>query len=278
MDVSGGNSSDGTGGDGGDGDGTRGILSPGAMPDVFRVDRLEPSADLDDLVAVHWRVAWDLPAGREHESLVLSYPAVNVSFEPDGAWVTGPVSGTYRRRLTGRVAVPAVRFRPAAFRSLVDRSVSSLRDRVVPAGELLPLPPAVVDGIRAAPDLAAARPLVEQWLRGLPRRRTDEQAKLDAAVELVERDRSLTRVDQLAERCGRSVRWLQRAFADAVGLPVKQVIRMARLREVAQRALTGDVDWAAVATDLGYTDQAHLVRDFTAAVGTPPARYARSAR
>ena len=104
-----------------------------------------------------------------------------------------------------------------------------------------------------------------------------EQAELDAAVDLVETDRELTRVDQLADRCGRSVRWLQRAFADAVGLPVKQVIRMARLREVAERALTGDVDWAAVAAELGYTDQAHLVRDFTAAVGTPPGRYAREA-
>lgn len=258
--------------------GTRGILSPGVMPEVFRVDRLEPAADLADLVAVHWRVAWELPGGQEHESLVLSYPAVNASFEPDGAWVTGPVSGTYRRRLTGRAAVSAVRFRPAGFRSLVDRSASSLRDRVVPAGELLPLTPAELDRIRAAPDLGSARPLIEDWLRGLPRCHTPEHAELDAAVDLVERDRSLTRVDQLAQRCGRSVRWLQRSFADAVGLPVKQVIRMARLREVAERALAEDVDWATVATDLGYADQAHLVRDFTAAVGTPPARYARQAR
>ena len=36
----------------------------------------------------------------------------------------------------------------------------------------------------------------------------------------------------------------------------------------------GDVDWAALARDLGYADQAHLTRDFTATLGTPPARYA----
>jgi AraC-like DNA-binding protein len=261
----------------GDG-GTRGILSPGAIPQVFRVERLEPSAGLADLVALHWRVSWDLPPGQMHESLVLSYPAVNVSFEPDDTWVTGPVSGAYRRQLSGGSAVSAVRFRPAAFRSLVDRPLAGLRDRVVPAGELLPLDGDLAAAVREAPDLATARPLVEDWLRALPRRRTREQAELDAAVDLVERDRGLTRVDQLADRCGRSVRWLQRAFADAVGLPVKQVIRMARLREVAERALAGDVDWAAVAADLGYSDQAHLVRDFTAAVGTPPARYGRTAR
>ncbi|MGY1772625.1 helix-turn-helix domain-containing protein [Blastococcus sp. SYSU D00813] len=258
-------------------DGTRGILRPSAVPEVFTLDRLPPSDDLADLAAVHWRVAWDLPPGQRHESLVLSYPAVNVSFEPDGTWVTGPVSGTYRRELTGRAAVCAVRFRPAAFRSLVERPVSHLRDRVLPARDLVALDDDLVRRVRESPDLATARPVVEDWLRTLPRRQTPEQAELYAAVDLVERDRELTRVDQLADRCGRSVRWLQRAFADAVGLPVKQVIRMARLREVAERALTGDVDWAAVAADLGYADQAHLVRDFTAAVGTPPGRYAREA-
>ena len=35
----------------------------------------------------------------------------------------------------------------------------------------------------------------------------------------------------------------------------------------------GDVDWAALAAGLGYADQAHLTRDFTATIGVPPARY-----
>jgi phosphoglycerate dehydrogenase-like enzyme len=33
------------------------------------------------------------------------------------------------------------------------------------------------------------------------------------------------------------------------------------------------VDWAALASDLGYADQAHLTRDFTATIGVPPSRY-----
>jgi AraC-like DNA-binding protein len=33
------------------------------------------------------------------------------------------------------------------------------------------------------------------------------------------------------------------------------------------------VDWAVLAADLGYADQAHLTRDFTATIGVPPARY-----
>ena len=38
------------------------------------------------------------------------------------------------------------------------------------------------------------------------------------------------------------------------------------------------VDWAALATDLGYADQAHLTRDFTATLGVPPSRYAAEGR
>jgi AraC-like DNA-binding protein len=52
-------------------------------------------------------------------------------------------------------------------------------------------------------------------------------------------------------------------------------MRRARLHEAAERADSGEpVDWAALASDLGYADQAHLTRDFTVTIGVPPARYA----
>jgi hypothetical protein len=38
------------------------------------------------------------------------------------------------------------------------------------------------------------------------------------------------------------------------------------------------VDWPRLAVTLGYYDQAHLVREFTATVGTAPARYAAAER
>ncbi len=54
------------------------------------------------------------------------------------------------------------------------------------------------------------------------------------------------------------------------------VIRRWRIVEAADRAAVGDeVVWADLAADLGYADQAHLVRDFTAHLGTTPAAYTR---
>jgi AraC-like DNA-binding protein len=38
------------------------------------------------------------------------------------------------------------------------------------------------------------------------------------------------------------------------------------------------LDQAALALELGYSDQAHFVRDFKSIIGLSPAAYARSAR
>ena len=102
----------------------------------------------------------------------------------------------------------------------------------------------------------------------------------EAKRELVKRiteDQGLQRVAQLAEASGLSERKLQRLFSDYVGVSPKWVMRRARLHEAALRVESDgptSVDWAALAADLGYADQAHLTRDFTATLGVPPSRYA----
>jgi AraC-like DNA-binding protein len=98
-------------------------------------------------------------------------------------------------------------------------------------------------------------------------------------VALVVANPALRRVDELAAAAGLSVRSLQRLFADYVGVNPKWVMRRARLHEAADQASSGaPVDWAALAADLGYADQAHLTRDFTVTIGVSPARYAMPAR
>jgi AraC-like DNA-binding protein len=119
-------------------------------------------------------------------------------------------------------------------------------------------------------------PAVENFLRAqLPE--PDPLAE-DAAtiVATIASKPELTRVDALAERVGASVRGLQRLFAEYVGIGPKWVIRRYRLHEVTERLAQGvEVDWASLAADLGYTDQAHFVRDFKTMFGEPPTHYAQ---
>ena len=96
-----------------------------------------------------------------------------------------------------------------------------------------------------------------------------------ALVSRITADPGLRRVDELAAASGMTARSLQRLFADYVGVSPKWVMRRARLHEAAERADSGEpIDWASLAADLGYADQAHLTRDFTATIGISPTRYA----
>ena len=118
--------------------------------------------------------------------------------------------------------------------------------------------------------------LVEGFLADrLPAEPDPQAVQIAAVVREMTEDHGLVRVEQVAERFELSVRTLQRLFAEYVGVSPKWVLRRSRLHEAAQRADSGSVDWAALAADLGYADQAHLTRDFTAVVCVPPTRYVR---
>jgi AraC-like DNA-binding protein len=72
---------------------------------------------------------------------------------------------------------------------------------------------------------------------------------------------------------------VQRWFQQYAGVAPTWVLRRYRLLDAAEAVRDGGlVDWAALAAELGYADQAHLIRDFRAAVGEPPAAYARAQR
>ena len=92
-------------------------------------------------------------------------------------------------------------------------------------------------------------------------------------------DRTIARVDDVTARFGIAPRTLQRLFARYVGVSPRWVLRRYRLHEAAA-ALADDQDrpWAEVAAELGYYDQSHFIRDFTAAIGMTPLAYARACR
>ncbi len=71
-----------------------------------------------------------------------------------------------------------------------------------------------------------------------------------------------------------SERTLQRLFAAYVGIGPKWVLQRYRLHEAVEQLQSRDeVDWARMALELGYYDQAHFARDFRSLVGRTPAQY-----
>lgn len=242
-----------------------GVLDPRTARTKFDLRKTPPSPALSPFVEYFWQVSWDL--AEEFTQRVVPHPNVHLVFEPDGAWVYGVLHGLFRRTLTGRGHVLGVRFHAGGFRPLLGGRVSRLTDERFAAADLLP-GFAAVPGI-PTPDDAEALLLP---LLPAPDPAVDEVRALVAAIA---DDLTLTRVDDLATRSGRTVRSVQRLFNEYVGVGPKWIIRRYRMHEAATRADEGGaVDWAALAVDLGFSDQSQFTREFTAAIGVSPARYA----
>lgn len=86
-------------------------------------------------------------------------------------------------------------------------------------------------------------------------------------------------VSQVASRLGLPPKTFVRRFRERVGLSPKRFSRVARLQRIVRSVRNpGSADWAEVAAEYGYTDQAHLIHDFRDLTGiTPTAFWPRSA-
>jgi AraC-like DNA-binding protein len=265
---------------------TRGILRAREGLRRFELRRHVPSAALAPLVSHFWIVAWDLRGQAPHTQVVLPHPCVNVTFLPGRCQVSGIPRAPHRESLHGAGRVLGVMFRPGGFRPLLGRSLTILTDRVVPVSEIFgPAGDAVSRAVLAASDDAGMVAAFEHFLRprvdavaagGGSRLATVDQVA--GIVERVAADPTILRVDHLADQLGIGVRRLQRLCTEHIGVGPKWIIRRYRLHEATARmAQAGTVgcDWARLAVELGYSDQAHFVRDFTATIGVSPARYAR---
>lgn len=82
------------------------------------------------------------------------------------------------------------------------------------------------------------------------------------------------RVGDVLARVGVGRAALQRRFVAAVGMTPKRFARVRRFHRVIQAAAPGaPIDWARVAADCGYFDQAHMIHDFRAFAGFTPSLY-----
>lgn len=259
----------------------RAILRPDLAAAAFSLTRHTPAAALTPFVDYHWVLEWDLTGRPHHVQRVLPSPSVHLSVEPTRARITGIMTSfEFAEALTGKGRVLGVRFRPGGLRPFLAGPVSMLTDREVGIEEQFDIDVEHWrDQVMAAPSAAAAAATGDDVLTPLVPPLDPMVDQVAEIVDGIRDDPGLTRVDAVAQRYRIGVRRLQRLFIDYVGIGPKWVIRCYRLHEVAGRAASGEsVDWAALAVELGYSDQPHLIREFTAVVGESPAKYARMVR
>ena len=257
----------------------RGVVSQRDTAGRIETRLFEPPSDLVDVVERFWSGRWDFRDRPPHINQQLNDPCMHIVFERGGdhagSRLVGVWTRLWQRELEGRGLVRGAKLRPGAARALVDTPAHRFRDRILPLAEVF------ADVHLAALERRVLEPEDDEhgfealagWLR--ERRLEDANVSLvGAIVRRIASDGAITSVEQLSTVAGLSPRPLQRLFRDYIGASPKWVIRRNRLQEVARRLERGEAtNLAALAAELGYSDQAHLAHDFKNAVGKSPSAY-----
>ena len=261
-------------------DRVRGVLRPVAESGNVLHERIAVSEPLRAVVQHFWSVRWDLRGAKPFVPETLPHPNVHLVFEAEGARVAGVHTGRFTTKLEDRGWVFGVKFRPGAFRPYLGRSVASLRDRSVPIDEIFGTEGSAlarqVSDLRGDAEKAAA---VERFLKERMTPSDPNVERVSNIVDEIAENRDIISVDQVVERWRLGKRTLQQLFSSYVGVGPKWVINRYRLHEAVERLQEGShISFTELAAELGYFDQAHLIRDFRKLVGCPPAAYTRRNR
>lgn len=260
-------------------------------PAVAAYREFAPSEKLQPFVECFWTREGGQPA-RESTSpsvhRVLPDGCIDVVLgfsgagdEPESAMAVGTMT---RALVLDAATAPecyvGVRFRPgkaSAFLSLpaneltdirvsVDeiwRDAGEFRDAVAVRGD-------AVERLRALQRVLTAR---------LPSASLAPQADVDEAVRRIIAAGGSLGITRLAPALGVTRQHLARRFSQLIGVSPKTFARVVRLGRVMERVravpATEPINWSALALELGYYDQSHLVDEFRELTGVTPTAWER---
>jgi AraC-like DNA-binding protein len=219
-------------------------------------------------------VVWErvLPDGAVRIVVDLSQPAILPRIA-----VVGPRTSAELVRLSGRMDGLSLTLAPAAARAVLGVPVGEIADRTLPLSALWGAPAEVLgEQLQGTSHGRDRGELFWASLRTRLARRGDRAppALLHAVAGAARR--APGRVQDIAAALGLGERRLQQLCRDHLGLSPRSIGRLHRLHGLL-RALRSAArpDWAMLALDHGYCDQAHLVREFRRFTGLTPTAYRR---
>jgi AraC-like DNA-binding protein len=218
--------------------------------------------------------------------IVLEFGASDPSGRSDVLEVRNAMGvGTMTRPLVITGAMPelyiGVRFRPGYALSALGVPASELTDESTAYANLAEDPDADLDA------LSRLRSNEERFdaVVALVRRRLSSAASVPlsvrAAIQRITVASGNLRVASVADAIGITRQQLARQFATHVGVAPKTFARVMRAQaalaraDAARAAYPREIDWSAIACDLGYYDQPHFIDDFKALTGMTPSRWTR---
>jgi AraC-like DNA-binding protein len=187
-----------------------------------------------------------------------------------GSFAAGLFAGPVQIESFGAALCLQIDFTPLGARRFFGVPMSDLADRMLPLDAILGNA-----GIGLRERLGNVGnwedrfDLAERFVADRIAGAADPAPELDEAYRRIEASGGQIRIARLAEHVGWSRKHLVDRFKREIGMGPKTVARLARFgRAVA--AAQRDPGWADIAADCGFSDQAHMTREFQALAGLPP--------
>lgn len=250
-------------------------------------ETLPVAEPLDVWVRHVWTLAWPAPVPRD-STVVIPHPVVHLTVEGGqpgdvrhghalpAALVHGVPVGRFAPELPTPGWVVGLHLQPGAFRDLTGVSAHDLTGRVVRWDRVWP--GWDLSAVQETEDpIDRARALHHVAERTVGQREPSTDGKRAREIELLIRtDRDVVSVEDLAASVSMSPRHLQRLCREHLGVTPAWLLRRARVLDAHELLSSTDLDLSDIAQQLGYYDQSHLTRDYTAVTGVPPARLRRT--
>lgn len=163
---------------------------------------------------------------------------------------------------TGAVRLIGIRFHPGGTFPFFRFPMHEATNRVIELGAISgDFERELVIAAEEASSLPMKIVALERVLIGRVRNCKQDFWLIELAANIV-RSAGRVSVDKLAASAGVSTRQLRRRFLAEVGVGPKLFSRLLRFQQVFQAVDQHKAEWAAVAVECGYYDQAHLIHDF----------------
>ena len=167
---------------------------------------------------------------------------------------------------------------PVGCRPAFGLAPATLRGRVVDLLQTWPRADALRRELTTCRTSAEALDVVEATLRTPEPFDRHAFARCEAAVRQLSAEPTRPVAD-IATGLGVSHGHLDRQFTEQVGLSPRTLARILRMRRLLEEIdVYGSVGWAGKAAELGWSDQAHLIRDFKRHTGVTPSQYLAAQR
>lgn len=248
-----------------------------------------PSRRLSPYVRAYWSFRRETPLRAVHEEymhprggfgIVFNFgDTVRLDAEPiaEPVFMDGTITVSRKLGFFGQVELMGVSFHEGGAYPFIGVPLHELRNETT----LLDVMhrPALLElyaRMQETASIAARLRMLEEWLLSRLELGIDRDALIPASLARIRAKREPLSIPELASEFAIGQRQLERLYARQVGISPKHYARLLRV-ETARLALkqANEQSTTSLGTELGFYDQSHFIREFSAVVGMTPYAYAK---